>query len=39
LHVVATLTYQSAKGGAPSVHVYNLTLKGKKPKHGKKGHK
>ncbi len=39
LHVVATLTYQSAKGGAPSVHVYHLTLKPQKKKHGKKGHK
>jgi hypothetical protein len=38
LHVVATLSYQSAKGGAPSVHTYHLTLKGKKAKH-KKGHK
>jgi hypothetical protein len=38
LHVVATLTYQSAKGGAPSVHVYHLTLKPKKTKH-KKAHK
>jgi hypothetical protein len=30
LRVVATLTYQSAKGGAPSVHVYHETLKLKK---------
>lgn len=36
LHVTATLTYQSAKGGTPTAHVYNLTLKGKsKRKHRK----
>jgi hypothetical protein len=32
LHVVATLTYQSARGGAPSSYVYHLLLKGKKHK-------
>jgi|GEM_PF-1470049 len=35
LHVLATLSYRSDKGGAPSTHVYNLTLKGKKAKHKK----
>ncbi len=33
LHVLATLSYQSARGGAPSTHVYNLTLKGRRVKH------
>jgi hypothetical protein len=33
LHVLATLTYQSNRGGKPSVYLYHLTLKGKKPKH------
>ncbi len=33
LHVLATLSYQSAKGGSPSLHLYHLTLKGHKPKH------
>lgn len=37
LHVVASLSYQSARGGTPSVHNYSLTLKGKK-KHHKKRH-
>jgi hypothetical protein len=38
IHVVATLTYTSSLGGAPTVHIYPVTLKGKKPKkhhHGK----
>jgi hypothetical protein len=34
LHVLAKLTYQSAKGGTPSVHTYNLTVQ-KKKKHKK----
>lgn len=39
VHLTATLTYASALGGAPTVHVYKVTVKGKKPKHHKKGHK
>jgi hypothetical protein len=30
LHVTASLIYQSARGGLPSIHVYHLTLKGRK---------
>jgi hypothetical protein len=37
VHLTATLTYTSALGGAPTVHVYSVTVKGKsKHKHGKK---
>ncbi len=35
VHLTATLTYTSALGGAPTVHVYKVTLKGKKAKHKK----
>jgi hypothetical protein len=33
LHVIAILSYQSAKGGPASTHVYRVTLKGKKHRH------
>jgi hypothetical protein len=36
LHVVASLSYQSARGGTPGVHNYNLTLKGKRKHHKKR---
>jgi hypothetical protein len=35
VHLTATLTYVSSLGGAPTVHTYNLTVKGHKPKHKK----
>lgn len=35
VHLVATLTYTSSLGGAPTTHTYNLTVKGHKPKHKK----
>jgi hypothetical protein len=38
LHVLATLTYQSARGGQPTVHIYHLTLKGKRHKGRHKKH-
>jgi hypothetical protein len=31
--LTATLTYRSSLGGAPTVQVYHLTVKGKRPKH------
>lgn len=33
VHLTAKLTYKSALGGAPTVHVYHLTVKPKKKKH------
>lgn len=33
VHLTATLTYRSSLGGAPTVQVYHLTVKGKRPKH------
>jgi hypothetical protein len=35
VHLVATLTYQSALGGKATTHTYNLTIKGHKGKHKK----
>ena len=35
VHLTATLAYTSSLGGAPTVHTYNLTVKGHKPKHKK----
>lgn len=36
VHLTATLTYQSALGGAPTVETFQLTAKGKRPHHHKK---
>lgn len=33
VHLTATLTYKSSLGGVPTVKVFHLTVKGKKPKH------
>jgi hypothetical protein len=33
LHVLATLTYQSARGGQPSTYAYHLVVKGRKHRH------
>ncbi len=33
VHLTATLTYKSSLGGVPTVQVYRLTVKGKRPKH------
>ena len=33
VHLTATLTYRSSLGGAPTVQIYHLTMKGKRPKH------
>ncbi len=35
VHLTGTLTFQSALGGKPTTHTYNLTVKGHKPKHKK----
>ncbi|HWX46046.1 MAG TPA: hypothetical protein VNY52_12085, partial [Solirubrobacteraceae bacterium] len=35
VHLVAKLTFQSALGGTPTTHTYNLTVKGHKGKHKK----
>jgi hypothetical protein len=35
VHLAGTLTFQSALGGKPTTHTYNLTVKGSKPKHKK----
>ena len=37
VHLTATLSYKSALGGTPTVQVFHVTVKGKKPK--RKGHK
>jgi hypothetical protein len=37
VHLTAKLTYRSALGGTPTVQVFHVTVKGKKPKR-KKGH-
>lgn len=34
LHVIATLSYRSALGGAPTVNTYHIAVPGKKHKHG-----
>jgi hypothetical protein len=39
VHLTATLTYKSSLGGAPTVHVYSITVKGKKAKHKRHGHR
>jgi hypothetical protein len=36
VHLTATLTYQSALGGVPTVETFQLTVKGKRPHHHKK---
>jgi hypothetical protein len=36
VHLTATLTYTSSLGGAQTVHVYHLTVKGKKTRHPRK---
>jgi hypothetical protein len=36
VHLTATLTYKSALGGADTVHTYQVTVKGHKPKKKKK---
>lgn len=33
VHLTATLTYRSARGGLPTVETFHLTVKGKKPHH------
>lgn len=35
VHLTATLTYTSSLGGAPTVHTYYVTAKGKRPHHHK----
>jgi hypothetical protein len=35
VHLTGKLTFQSALGGKPTTHTYNLTVKGRKPKHKK----
>lgn len=35
VHLTATLTYASSLGGAPTVHIYQVTIKGKRPHHHK----
>ncbi len=35
VHLTGKLTFQSALGGKPTTHTYNLTVKGHKPKHKK----
>jgi hypothetical protein len=35
VHLTGTLTFQSALGGKPTTHTYNLTVKGHKSKHKK----
>ena len=35
VHLIGTLAFQSALGGKPTTHTYNLTVKGHKPKHKK----
>ncbi len=35
VHLLATLTYKSSLGGAPTVNTYHITVKGHKPKHKK----
>ncbi len=35
VHLTGTLTFQSALGGKPTTHTYNLTVKGHKGKHKK----
>jgi hypothetical protein len=37
VHLTATLTYKSALGGAPTVQIFHVTVKGKR-KHGHKRH-
>jgi hypothetical protein len=39
VHLVATLTYKSSLGGTSTVQTFSLTVKGKKPKKGKHGHR
>ncbi len=36
VHLTATLTYQSSLGGAATVQIYQVTVKGKRPHHHKK---
>ncbi len=38
VHLTATLTYTSALGGTPTVHVYSITVKGKSKHKGGKKH-
>ncbi|MGA2164449.1 MAG: hypothetical protein ABSH36_08260 [Solirubrobacteraceae bacterium] len=35
VHLTGKLSFQSALGGKPTTHIYNLTVKGHKPKHKK----
>ena len=35
VHLTATLAYASSLGGTPTVHVYSVTVKGKRPHHKK----
>jgi hypothetical protein len=35
VHLVATLTYKTSLGGAPTVNTYDVTIKGKRPHHHK----
>ena len=37
VHLTATLTYKSSLGGKPTVEVFHVTVKGKKPKSHKRG--
>ena len=38
MHLTATLTYKSSLGGTPTVQVFHVTVKGKKPKRHHKQH-
>jgi Bacterial Ig-like domain (group 1) len=38
VHLTATLTYKSALGGVPTVQTFHVTVKGKRPRHGRGRH-